>query len=33
MEVKSELAILDSKVSDCMYKLKGGCGATAIHPF
>lgn len=33
MEVKSELAILDSKVPDCMYKLKGGCGATAIHPF
>jgi glycerophosphoryl diester phosphodiesterase len=21
------------KVSDCMYKLKGGCGAKALHPF
>lgn len=29
----AELGILDTKVSDCMYKLKGGCGATALHPF
>lgn len=29
----AELAILDNKVSDCMYKLKGGCGAVALHPF
>lgn len=29
----TELGILDSKVSDCIYKMKGGCGATAIHPF
>jgi len=28
-----ELAILDKKVSDCMYKLKGGCGAIALHPY
>jgi len=28
-----ELAILDTKASDCVYKLKGGCGAAAIHPF
>ncbi len=33
MEVPSELAILDTKVSDCMFKLKGGCGATALHPY
>ena len=24
---------MDSKASDCVYKLRGGCGATAIHPF
>lgn len=29
----AELGILDTKVSDCMYKLKGGCGAAALHPF
>ena len=29
----AELAILDSKVSDCIYKLQGGCGASALHPF
>ena len=28
-----ELGILDSRVSDCLYKLRGGCGATALHPF
>lgn len=28
-----ELGILDRKVSDCLYKLKGGCGADALHPF
>lgn len=28
-----ELGILDSRVSDCLYKLKGGCGAAALHPF
>ena len=30
---QAELAILDTKASDCSYKLKGGCGAMAIHPF
>lgn len=30
---KAELGILDRKVSDCLYKLKGGCGAVALHPF
>lgn len=30
---EAELGILDSRASDCMYKLKGGCGAVALHPF
>lgn len=25
--------ILDTKVSDCLYKKMGGCGADALHPF
>lgn len=29
----AELGILDGRVSDCVYKLRGGCGATALHPF
>jgi glycerophosphoryl diester phosphodiesterase len=29
----ADTAILDSKVSNCLYKLKGGCGANALHPF
>lgn len=29
----AELGILDGRASDCMYKLKGGCGAAALHPF
>ncbi len=29
----AELGILDSRASDCIYKIKGGCGATALHPF
>ena len=33
MQTKSEIAVLDTKVSDCLFKLKGGCGATALHPF
>ena len=24
---------LNSRVSDCLYKLRGGCGAAALHPF
>jgi len=28
----AETGILDSKVSDCLYKLRGGCGADALHP-
>ncbi|WAJ24089.1 glycerophosphodiester phosphodiesterase family protein [Lacrimispora xylanolytica] len=28
----AETGILDRKVSDCLFKLRGGCGATALHP-
>ena len=28
-----QLAILDSKVSDCIYKIRGGCKATMLHPY
>ncbi len=33
LDADAELGILDTKTSDCMYKIKGGCGATALHPF
>lgn len=33
LEPNAEIGILDKKVSDCLYKLKGGCGANALHPF
>lgn len=33
LEPEAELGILDTKSSDCIYKLKGGCGADAIHPY
>lgn len=33
LDPEAELGILDSKVSDCLYKLRGGCGASALHPF
>lgn len=33
LDPEAETAILDVKVSDCLYKLKGGCGAEALHPF
>lgn len=33
IDADAELGILDSKVSDCIYKAKGGCGAAALHPF
>lgn len=33
LDPDAELGILDNKVSDCMYKLKGGCKAAALHPF
>lgn len=28
----AEIGVLDSKVSDCLFKLKG-CGANALHPY
>ncbi len=33
LDSDARLGILDVKVSDCLYKLKGGCGADALHPF
>lgn len=33
LDAEAEIGILDRKVSDCRYKLKGGCGATVLHPF
>lgn len=33
LDPAAELGILDSRVSDCLYKLRGGCGAAALHPF
>ena len=30
---KAEIGILDHKVSDCLYKVKGGCGADVLHPY
>ena len=32
IDSSAEIGILDTNVSDCLYKLKGGCGATALHP-
>lgn len=29
----TEIGILDSRVSDCLYKMRGGCGAQALHPY
>ncbi|MDE6567439.1 MAG: hypothetical protein K2K70_06885 [Lachnospiraceae bacterium] len=33
LDTDAEIGILDRKVSDCLYKLKGSCGATVLHPF
>lgn len=33
LEPNASIGILDAKVSDCFYKLKGGCGADALHPY
>lgn len=33
LDAQAQIGILDTKVSDCLYKLNGGCGATALHPF
>lgn len=33
LDSEAELGILDTHVSDCIYKVKGGCKAMALHPF
>lgn len=33
LDPSAKTGILDMKVSDCLYKLKGGCEADALHPF
>lgn len=33
LAAEAETGILDTKVSDCLNKLKGGCGANALHPY
>lgn len=33
LEPDAEIGVLDVAVSDCLYKLKGGCGANALHPY
>lgn len=33
LDTEAEIGILDTKVSDCLYKVKGGCGAMALHPY
>lgn len=33
IDTGAEIGILDREASDCLYKVKGGCGATAIHPY
>lgn len=32
LDTEAEIGILDKKVSDCLFKAKGGCGADALHP-
>ena len=33
IDSETEIGILDTKVSDCFFKLKGGCGANSLHPY
>lgn len=33
LDSDAKTGILDRKVSDCLYKYRGGCGATALHPY
>lgn len=33
IEPDAKIGILDIRVSDCLYKVKGGCGADALHPY
>lgn len=32
LDSHARTGILDVRVSDCLYKLRGGCGADALHP-
>ena len=32
LDPEAETGILDTKLSDCLYKLRGGCRACALHP-
>lgn len=32
LEPETRIGMLDGKISDCLYKLKGGCGADDLHP-
>ena len=33
IDSETEIGILDTKVSDCLFKLKGDCGANSLHPY
>ncbi len=33
LDPETEIGILDTKVSDCLFKLQGGCGANVLHPY
>ncbi|HBA47190.1 MAG TPA: hypothetical protein DCZ91_05220 [Lachnospiraceae bacterium] len=33
LDPEAQIGILDWKVSDCLFKARGGCGADALHPF
>lgn len=33
IDPQARIGILDRKISDCLYKLKGGCGANDLHPY
>lgn len=33
IDEQAETGILDTKISDCLYKARGGCGAQALHPY
>lgn len=33
LDSNAKTGILDVKISDCLYKLKGGCGADSLHPY
>lgn len=32
IDTHAKIGVLDEKVSDCLYKMRGGCGADALHP-